>query len=47
MYYCTHYIGILEHTPQIMRLHVNSAIWCVNLEHIFRELSHKKMYIHI
>ena len=39
----TLYLGVLEHTPQICCQLCN---WCV-LEHIFRELSLKKIYINL
>ena len=38
----TLYLGVLEHI--LPRFLVNCATWCV-LEHIFRELSLKKIYI--
>ena len=44
MYYCAHYVyGYCSILPRFL---VNCAIWCV-LEHIFRDLSLKKIYINI
>ena len=44
MYYCAHCIwGYWSLLP---RFPVNCAIWCV-LDHIFRDLSLKKIYINI
>ena len=41
MYYCTLYLGVLEHTPQISCQLFNLVCF---LEYIFRERSLKKIY---